>query len=845
VSTLIPTVSITANAAGIGAIQLGTSGITGGGANWVYYGTFDLPDDDVDGPVPIKWRVLSATGGNGGTYKNGSNTDVDSSNAMFLLSEYSLNNMVVFGDNNIWATSNLKTWMTDNIYNGNGVLTALEKAQVLKTTTTEDNTIEDASSNPYLNACQLNGDTLFALSIDEATRSQFGFGAWDVTDNGRVAYYSGTPCKWWLRSYYPFTSEHMGIVYLDGSVSNECHVSLSTCARPAFNLNRNSVLFSSVASGGKSVTGMDSGLTAVPPTTPTQWKLTLLDSSRSFMAKTTAVNTSKKAVSITYSGATVGINDFISAVILDSGHNVKYYGRIAKPTDTTGTATIDITNLSVGDTLKVFSEQYNGDKKTDYASVLKMVSTMGNNVTFSLANLTTSGDTYVENALDYTTILSTDTGYLLPASISVTVGGTPAVLAGSAAEADTVGEYFYDPPNGNIKVAKVNGPVIITAAGVAKTYAITAAPTSLDFGSVTDGYPTAPAAQTVTITNTGNSTVTGYTVTGDGKDFNVTYSSAAIPAGGTSTFSVQPVAALSPGVHTATLSIQTNEGSTTAINSSFTVKEKPSSGRGGSSNVYYTVTATAGKGGAISPQGKTTISSGGQQSYTITADRGYEIKEVLIDGKGIGALSSYTFSGITGNHTIEAIFKEATKEWENPYADVEKDAWYFGAVQYVSEKGLMQGNGNRFNPEGTMTRAMFVTILYRLSGASASYTNPFSDVPSGVWYETSVAWAAKHGIVSGGNQFAPEGELTREQLAVLLYHYAKYKGLDVSIGANTNILSYQDASTISSYAYEALQWACGAGIMNGDGNGNLNPQGSATRAEVAKMISIFVKGVLG
>jgi len=151
-------------------------------------------------------------------------------------------------------------------------------------------------------------------------------------------------------------------------------------------------------------------------------------------------------------------------------------------------------------------------------------------------------------------------------------------------------------------------------------------------------------------------------------------------------------------------------------------------------------------------------------------------------------------------------------------------------------------NSDTFNPTGGITRGMFVAVLYRLSGDTGSYTSSFADVPSGKWYENAVAWATQNGIAGGvgNNRFAPDSGITRQQLAVLLYNYAKYKGYDVSIGEDTNILSYEDALTISDYAYPALQWACGAGIMDGD-NEYLRPNAPATRAQVAAMLERFIE----
>ncbi|NLH00744.1 MAG: hypothetical protein GX488_02375, partial [Clostridiales bacterium] len=191
--------------------------------------------------------------------------------------------------------------------------------------------------------------------------------------------------------------------------------------------------------------------------------------------------------------------------------------------------------------------------------------------------------------------------------------------------------------------------------------------------------------------------------------------------------------------------------------------------------------------------------------------------------------------------------KMAADLLKNPFSDVEKSNWFYNNVLYVYQAGLMLGaDSNAFCPYAGATRAMLVTILQRLNCDAESYKSIFSDVPSGAWYESAVGWAAANGIANGvGNGlFAPDNRITREQLAVMLCNYAKFKGYDVSVGDDTNILSFNDALSISNYAYPAMQWACGNGIINGDTAGNLNPGGYATRAEVAAMLERFIQNTI-
>ena len=202
-----------------------------------------------------------------------------------------------------------------------------------------------------------------------------------------------------------------------------------------------------------------------------------------------------------------------------------------------------------------------------------------------------------------------------------------------------------------------------------------------------------------------------------------------------------------------------------------------------------------------------------------------------------------SFSG-----SIDEIYMDRDKTvyaaWE-PFADAAPGDWFYGDLVYVCENGLMDGvSDTLFAPDGAVTRGMIVTIMHRLEGGPVvDYLLPFADVDEGAWYAEAVRWAASEGIVTGVSEtaFAPDEPVTREQLAAILWRYAKYKGHDVSIGESTNILSYTDFAEISEYAIPAMQWACGEGIITGSGEGVLNPRGGATRAEAAAMLARFAK----
>ena len=178
------------------------------------------------------------------------------------------------------------------------------------------------------------------------------------------------------------------------------------------------------------------------------------------------------------------------------------------------------------------------------------------------------------------------------------------------------------------------------------------------------------------------------------------------------------------------------------------------------------------------------------------------------------------------------------------FADVPAKAWYRDAVKYASQNGLMNGVGNgKFDPEGTMTRAMLVTVLWRYEGKPTEGKNSFTDVPNGIWYTDAVAWAAANGIVGGvGNgKFEPEGNVTREQMATILFRYAQKKGIDTS--KRGDLSGFPDKGDISSWAKDAVQWAVAEKIINGS-DGKLLPLGNATRAQVSAILMRFIENIM-
>ena len=375
VAGLMPTAVFAAGTDTGKAIQLGTSGISGydsaAGYDYIYFGRWPAQEDTHTPSAPIKWRVLDDQANTGEP-------------GLFLLSDALLgtgSNGDVYFDNtnpysNTWQGSDAQAWC--NTFASSN-LDSRELAAILETTKSDAAFTSSKYSIPFAASENiLNGDKVFFLSAEEAETSGYGLGS----DNDRKANYGNRAGVWWLRSLFTINLYFAGAVDRDGNV-NIYYLYDDYAARPAFNLDLHSVLFTSAAVGGKipSAAGADA-LTSVSDYTGNEWKLTLLDNSRSSFtvdaneAETSAeVGYSGWCIPIAYSGAQTGANEYVSALLCDSSGNVLYYGNIAQ-NSASGTATLNIpSGLTVGNyTLKVFSEQCNGDYKTDYASAMQEIS---------------------------------------------------------------------------------------------------------------------------------------------------------------------------------------------------------------------------------------------------------------------------------------------------------------------------------------------------------------------------------------------------------------------------------------------------------------------------------------
>lgn len=256
-------------------------------------------------------------------------------------------------------------------------------------------------------------------------------------------------------------------------------------------------------------------------------------------------------------------------------------------------------------------------------------------------------------------------------------------------------------------------------------------------------------------------------------------------------------------------------------------------------------------------------------TLTITPDKGYEVDKIeIVDDEGdkIDAKkvedkdNKYTFRMANCDVTVTVTFKEEGKTTEDTdkeedkddettentdlnFTDVKESDWFFKGVEYVVDKGIMSGvSENEFAPSGKLTRAMLVQMLYNMESRPAcDAENAFMDVPVGQWYTDAVIWANDEKIVSGMGEglFAPNMEITREQMVAMLYNYAKYKGYDVT--ASADLSAFADTASVSAWAQPAMQWAVAEGYISGMGDSQLAPQGTATRAEIASVIMRFME----
>ena len=260
-------------------------------------------------------------------------------------------------------------------------------------------------------------------------------------------------------------------------------------------------------------------------------------------------------------------------------------------------------------------------------------------------------------------------------------------------------------------------------------------------------------------------------------------------------------------------------------------------GGGGSGYSYYTIKATAGAGGSISPSGNVSVREGRDQTFTITPDKGYAVANVKIDGKSIGAVKSYTFENVSRTHTIEVIFMKANGNPQTGvFVDVATGSYYEDAVDWAVENGITKGTtATTFSPNATCTRAQAVTFLWRAAGSPEPETRamPFTDIPVGSYYYDAVLWAVENGITKGTSDttFTPNMTCTRAQIVAFLWRSEK------SPAAGT-ANPFADVKSTAYYA-DAVLWAVKENITKGTTNTTFSPDADCTRAQIVTFLYRF------
>ena len=962
---MLPTVAFAADKGK--AIQLGTNAlnknVNTATAPTVYFG-------QDHGDNPGAWRVIGYDG-NGAAGIAGN---------MTLLAA---NNMGLskFGASNVYADSDLK----EEIDTLAGKLTAKETDAV------EKRTLVSGSYNRENTDCvagaQVDNAVFWPLSTAEASAVNNDLRILNKEYPNWAMYY------WWLRSpgETPFSA---AFVHGSGAVCyyGEYYDLVEYGVRPAFNLNLNSVLFTSAAVDRKP----DGGLTPISEYTGNEWKLTLLDSSRSFAVTEKAVSGDPgDTLTLHYNGATTGANEYISVIIADN-NGAQYYGRVAQPTEATGTVEIKIpSDIAPGSyTLKIFSEQYNGDYKTDYASKFTDISltvekpvdeqftlASGGRYYFDLSAMGIPGtvnDALPDNTLRYVpfTYAETVDAYKLTSAMATTeeyaqqnkyahslfvadyavthavswgglndeglifgkdyaVGGVdytlraPSVGSGFTGSDDSgrgtpksnEWDRILDKNIGYIKnwdgmnswgqdtrkdsplsrvhrgrnsarywssstgtysgssfgfrpVLEVLNPGSLGPDGLkAVTLALgggTLGNSSKDIQIIVKNGSkfTAPASNGLTrpdgnagryfkwLGSDGNlyapgesvpEVVTTLTAQWTVNQYTITYNLAGGTAeGNPNTYTIETVAFTlkNPTKSGYTFTGWSGTGLDGENNMTVTIPTGSTGNRAytahwryngsGHSYSYYTIKATAGTGGSISPSGNVSVREGRDRTFTITPDKGYAVANVKIDGKSIGAVKSYTFENVSRTHTIEVIFMKANGNPQTGvFVDVATGSYYEDAVDWAVENGITKGTDDtHFSPDGICTRAQAVTFLWRTAGSPKPEIRamPFTDVPVGSYYYDAVLWAVENGITKGTSDttFSPNMTCTRAQIVAFLWRSEK------SPAAGT-ANPFADVKSTAYYA-DAVLWAVKENITKGTTSTTFSPNADCTRAQIVTFL---------
>ena len=857
VAGLLPQVAFAAGTDTGKAIQLVDSGtaanISGGQADNIYFGTWE--------ENPIKWRVLDDQTNTGGS-------------GLFLLSD-ALLGTGSFGDvyfdnsgngSNVWQGSTAQDWCR-TFYNGN--FSEGEQGAVLATTKSDGAFTSSTYSVPFAASENiLNGDKVFFLSAEEAENSAYGF----TDDNTRIANYGNSAGVWWLRSPIAYNTDFAGAVFNSGDV-NYLIVRAFWAARPAFNLDLNSVLFTSAAEGGKIPAANGGGnqggeaadaIFEIGDYDGNEWKLTLLDDSREFgVTEETASGKPGDTITLNYTGAATGANEYISVIIADKS-GAQYYGRVAQTNNASGQIKIKIpASLAEGTyTLNVFSEQYNGGenddtKLTDYASAFEAV-TLNVSSDTTAPTLTGGGATRTSETAATVKFTSNEAGSYYYTVVESGAAEPDVSTSGTGTACDTTEQ--------TISLTSLAGAgakdiyiVVKDAAGnisgklkieipayVAPSYGISADPSALDFGSAMEGYSSAPAAQTVTITNTGNQTITLNQPTAT--DFNIgTLSTTDLAAGGTATFTVQPKTGLTAGNHSETLTISGSNGASAQVAISFTVTE--------TAPATYTLTVELNGGSGATAGGEyaegavININAGSRSNYHFdgwTTSNGGSFSDA--------SSASTTFTMPAANTTITANWKYngggGTGGSTTDYYRLTFETNGGSAIASIrrAEYTTVDLSGYKPTREGydftgwyadkgltdkiTSIRLTRNTTVYagweeKKENPSTGFENPFTDVSENDWFYDDVMFVLANDLMVGtsDNTFDPYGTTTRAMVATTIW---RMEGKPKPEGDNP----FTDVKNGEWYT-DAIVWANENGIAVGYGNNLFGTNDPVTREQLA------------
>ncbi|MGR6835961.1 S-layer homology domain-containing protein [Syntrophomonas erecta] len=344
----------------------------------------------------------------------------------------------------------------------------------------------------------------------------------------------------------------------------------------------------------------------------------------------------------------------------------------------------------------------------------------------------------------------------------------------------------------------------------------------------------------------------------------VNQTDAVVKVNGVTTISATPsTVGLNVGANTITILVTAQDKSTTETYTLTLTRagagSSSSGGGGGSSPTYYSASVdTKSNNGEINFD-KTRSTAGSKVTIAVTPDEGYQIDRLIIldkDGQEVSYTSNddgtYSFTMPSGHVTVNALFTEIPtilpeEPQALPFVDVEENGWYYHSVDYVYQNQLFAGTSEeKFEPATPMSRAMLVTVLWRLEGLNdESVDQVFSDVLPGAYYSKAVSWANSQEIVQGygDGTFGPLDNITREQMALIFYKYAQFKGYDTS--AATELDSFHDGSKVSPWALDTVKWAVAGQILSGKGDGILDPSGNASRAEAASILMRLVTNQAG